>query len=810
MPHFPVPIPVDRYKRGKERFWNLRNETGSLFGSSVGELSEDDILEPRTKYFEIVQFSENDASTASEDELLSSSDDDEDWNSVDTEDGDESSSLDVKSTASSKDSYEADSEIKPNSVNVQEDQSDDSCILSSTLTITLGKDQLTSHSELLRRKTEAAEPVEKQVVVLDNQPLDITQSTVLSTSTSDYHNTIKGMHYWEIRKIMKFLQSSDESGTTLALMRLLDCDLDDVVNHAAIEDTGAIETLLNLMNVKSAMCRIYALEVLDKLTEASDKMVEDCIDLGFTQDVHTILRSPDDQEVLIAVKCLLNLITTRRSRTVIRKAGLIPILFSLVHRVPESLLQQRLSDVLDDVQHRRLEIALGSLYALTTLSRSPKVRSDLLEDGSLSIIKVLLKSKERLVVRAALENLVLWSSVKKYRLEFQYKELIQLAMAEWTRHREIVCHFFYKMAIGEVGREQILKSEALHAIMDYLNSGLVTENPKCFKYALACIHRVHVCGILSQLSISPENWPVFIASGALASMMSLIFTTATDSHLLAECLKVLSDVAHCPEGVDFLTARYSELLPYLMSLLKEDDPLLIKCAARALAPLTRTNKELTESMTDDGECFEVLFDLLGHNDEALSTAVCDVLTSITVHASVLPVYRESGIVYNFVPLFASANESLQESVSALTAECADDTTMSREIGKLGIIQRLIQFLKSPNTHVVIAAVNALSRLSTTPHNGACAIKAGISSILLEMGSSPYTELREAAMDCAANLRNMALSVEKSVIWRPRTSRKTRHRRKALRYFKPVIHFHENIEICHLKREPTEKMTKRNS
>lgn len=165
-------------------------------------------------------------------------------------------------------------------------------------------------------------------------------------------------------------------------------------------------------------------------------------------------------------------------------------------------------------------------------------------------------------------------------------------------------------------------------------------------------------------------------------MMSLIFTTATDSHLLAECLKVLSDVAHCPEGVDFLTARYSELLPYLMSLLKEDDPLLIKCAARALAPLTRTNKvnaldmqlfvkaadlrdvefwqfhsqELTESMTDDGECFEVLFDLLGHNDEALSTAVCDVLTSITVHASVLPVYRESGIVYNFVPLFASVRK----------------------------------------------------------------------------------------------------------------------------------------------------------
>lgn len=39
-------------------------------------------------------------------------------------------------------------------------------------------------------------------------------------------------------------------------MRLLDCDLDDVVNHAAIEDTGAIETLLNLMNVKSAMCRV--------------------------------------------------------------------------------------------------------------------------------------------------------------------------------------------------------------------------------------------------------------------------------------------------------------------------------------------------------------------------------------------------------------------------------------------------------------------------------------------------------------------------------------------------------------------------
>lgn len=167
----------------------MRNETGSLFGSSVGELSEDDILEPRTKYFEIVQFSENDASTASEDELLSSSDDDEDWNSVDTEDGDESSSLDVKSTASSstsktvglknpiyrnryknpsspifndlpfaaflEDSYEADSEIKPNSVNVQEDQSDDSCILSSTLTITLGKDQLTSHSELLRWVTES-------------------------------------------------------------------------------------------------------------------------------------------------------------------------------------------------------------------------------------------------------------------------------------------------------------------------------------------------------------------------------------------------------------------------------------------------------------------------------------------------------------------------------------------------------------------------------------------------------------------------------------------------------------------------------
>lgn len=74
--------------------------------------------------------------------------------------------------------------------------------------------------------------------------------------------------------------------------------------------------------------------------------------------------------------------------------------------------------------------------------------------------------------------------------------------------------------------------------------------------------------------------------GGLHAVLDLIFSKIEDTWLLAYSLKILADVAHGPEARSVL-ASYPDTLHYLLALLGEDRPMVTRCAAMALVPLTR-------------------------------------------------------------------------------------------------------------------------------------------------------------------------------------------------------------------------------
>lgn len=55
-------------------------------------------------------------------------------------------------------------------------------------------------------------------------------------------------------------------------------------------------------------------------------MGEMAMNLGLADEIKGNLNTDDDEEVLAAVKCLMNLSKIKRARSVIRKAGLITVL----------------------------------------------------------------------------------------------------------------------------------------------------------------------------------------------------------------------------------------------------------------------------------------------------------------------------------------------------------------------------------------------------------------------------------------------------------------------------------------------------
>ncbi|KAF6212115.1 hypothetical protein GE061_012636 [Apolygus lucorum] len=616
-------------------------------------------------------------------------------------------------------------------------------------------------------------------------------------------DTMRGHTYWRIRKTLKFLKHSDPFSTFIGLYDLMECDIQDPDNHAAIDDTGSVELFVNLLGVDWSHCRVGALMILEALTENSDEMVTLCMNLGMVREFYKILVSDTDEEIMLAVRCLCNLVSNKRSRTVIRKSGLLPPLFHLIHRNPTKLLASKLSDIVDPIMHRKFEIALGALYILTANMRSRQVRDELYDCGFLSIIVPLLGSREHLVTKAILEGLVLCASSRKFRRRFELYEFVNTSNKHWKNHEELVLRFLYRMSIGVIARKQIYENDGLSKIVSFvMNTENMRKDPYGFKYALECIHRMGanheareylckydlleplirllkqeppsgyqlaICSILAILSIYPHNWKPIVDLGGLQCALDIIFNRMADMWLIAHCLKILADLAHGEEAREVLLDQPYTLHFLLMLLNTDGRPVITRYAARAITPLTRVYTDFAEVIKSEPDCLEILMDQLEpmplvKDDNQIKATVCEALAAITCEQNILEILSTLNLTGKICTLIKTDDESIQESVCLLISMCAISPEFRAKLGDLGIIERLASFMKSKNIHVVIAAAHALWRSSFNIANSLRMLNEDVIEMCLQWSSSEYEDLREAALGVLKNVRFAAALADESTIF----------------------------------------------
>uniref|UniRef100_A0A0A9Z097 Armadillo repeat-containing protein 4 n=1 Tax=Lygus hesperus TaxID=30085 RepID=A0A0A9Z097_LYGHE len=634
----------------------------------------------------------------------------------------------------------------------------------------------------LERMREIKENLLKQKMALYEQ--DMSAYLTGKKKEDAMRETMRGATYWKIRKTIKFLKHADPYSTCIALNVLMEeCELEDPENHPAIVDTGSVELFVNLLTVDWSQCRVGALLVLEALTENNDEMVELCMNLGMVGELYNIFVTDIDEELLVATRCLCNFVSIKRSRTVIRKAGIIPLLFYLIHRNPMNLLCMKMSDVVDPALHRKFEIAMGALYILTAIMRSRQVREELFDSGYLSVVLPLLESRDRLIIKAVIEGLLLCASMRKYRRRFELQEFVEMVCKHWKKHQEFVLLFLYKMSIGVVAREQIYETDVLSKVANFvMNTDNLRKDPYGFKYALGCLHRMGanhkgreflrrydvleplirllkqdsssgykliICSILSLLSIFPENWKPIVQLGGLQCVLDIIFTQLVDMWLIAYCLKILGDVAHSEDAHEVLLAQ-PHTLHFLLILLNDGRPMITRYAARAIIPLTRVYTDYAEVMKAEADCLEVLMDQLEPmrkfvDDSNLKSAVCEALAAIMCDQNISETLNSLGLMQKIANLIETKNEAMQESICLLISMCAISDKQRTELGNLGIIEKLATYLQSPNVHVVIAAAIALWRSSFNCANSIRILHADIVKQFLEWSSSEYEELSEASL-----------------------------------------------------------------
>lgn len=262
-------------------------------------------------------------------------------------------------------------------------------------------------------------------------------------------------------------------------------------------------------------------------------------------------------------------------------------------------------------------------------------------------------------------------------------------------------------------------------------------------------------GALSELCKHEDNRSTLRLVGGLPLLIHLLHYIWPP--LLENVTLVLKECALESDSMQVIEQLDGVRL--IWSLLKNKLPSVQANAAWALVPCIRNASDSGEMVREFVGGLELVVKLLKSSDNTVLAAICATLAEIAKDEENLGVLTDHGYVTMLVDLIHTKDELLQENLAkALAYSCAWKTN-SKELGRLGAITPLVNYLAKGNPNVQRTAALALYHLSKNSFNCITMHESGVTKFLLRVITSDDGELQEAAAGCLANIRKVVLDAE---------------------------------------------------
>ncbi|XP_049831479.1 armadillo repeat-containing protein gudu-like isoform X2 [Schistocerca gregaria] len=547
-----------------------------------------------------------------------------------------------------------------------------------------------------------------------------------------------------VQKLVKNMKSSNHTATLLTLRCLADQDLKDKIIQSAIREGECLELLINLIETDNLNCQLGALLILSKIS-SSRSIKKSILDFEGVMPLVKILSCPARDLQILAAETIQNIASMRQVRKLVRQYGGIPVLVDLLDINPTAL--QFPVEALSPEDVKQVEVARNSIKALWTLSVSNRNKKEMLKANCVPLFAKLFRSVHPDIIIPTAGILQECALEKSYQSAFEnhgmIADFVQYLFSESAELKKHSASAIFRCAEGDITRNMVRLADGLYVLVKLAKT--IKVHPD--RLLLAA-----VTGAIWKCALNSENVQRFDELEAVEVLIAILQDEYRELHsfclvtrnpicrkecFLPEILEVLTNVigglsqfaklSHNREAL-----REARVVPLLVELLFESKEDLLENVAHLLGECAKEKESM--SIIEELDGVSLLWSLLKNPSTNVQANAAWALCPCLENSKEEDIFREN----------------LAQAIANVSAVDAN----RYEIGRLGCIPVIVNYLVSKNQAVCRAAANALFQLSAYPLNCQIMQQSGVLPYLIVNIECADEKLREASAGCMANIRKV--------------------------------------------------------
>jgi hypothetical protein len=592
--------------------------------------------------------------------------------------------------------------------------------------------------------------------------------------------------YWTIHRLVKFLNSGNQTATIIALCSMRDYDLKSETCQFAILDVKGLDILVNLLEASDSRCKVGALQILRDIS-LSPHIVQQITDLNGINPMIDTLDDEDDELRSLAAATIANCAKLKRNRRKILECHVAATTRGEeggIDKLVKLLKGNR--DSGDPIGETDEELALETCGALAlwSCSKSRALRQLIFQANAIPLLHELLFSDNIQLLIPLVGIIEECAEDESFRMTIRNKGMIEFIVNRLSvDNAELQAHCasaIFKCGEDAEVRQIVRENGGLGPLVALLAktgkemlrgvTGAIWKcalNPKCRDEladakaveALCPLLQdqpeevlVNVVGALSELARRVDSRKTIRACGGIDQLVKLL--TGTNQALL---INVTKAVGQCAQDKDNMAAiDKQEGVRLLWSLLKSPTPEVQSGAAWAICPCIELAPDAGEMVRSFVGGLELIVGLLKSEHIEVLASVCAAVANIAKDDENLAVMTDYGVVPMLGRLTPTTDDRLRRHLAAAISQCSVWGANRVSFGEADAVAPLVKYLRSTDEQVHRTTATALWQLSQHPDNCITMHEAGVVKPLIGLVGSADEALQEAAAQCISNIRRLAL------------------------------------------------------
>ncbi|XP_005471709.1 armadillo repeat-containing protein 4 isoform X3 [Oreochromis niloticus] len=516
-------------------------------------------------------------------------------------------------------------------------------------------------------------------------------------------NTDLPSEYWQIQKLVKYLKDGDQIVTVHTLCAMMDFNLMQESCQMAIQDTGALKVLLNLLDTDEHKCEVKLLDCLPNLASLTPSQEEDI------------------EVACCGALALWSCSRSTKNKKAIRKAGGIPLLGRLL----KSPLQKMLIPVVGTLQ----ECASEESY-----------RTDIQTLGMIKdLVRNLSSDNDELQMHCASAIFKCAEDKQTRDLVRKYKGLQPLvSLLHKADNKQLLAAATGAIWKCSISQENVTKFQEYKALEILVS--LLTDQPEEVL--------VNVVGALGEFAQIPANKAAIREFGGIKPLVKLL--TSPNQALLVNVTKAVGACATNKDNMVIIDQL--DGIRLVWSLLKNPSADVQSSAAWALCACTENAEDAGETARSLIGGFQLIVKLLSSTNNEVLASICAAICKIAKDEENLAILTDFGVVPSLAKLTNTTDDRLRHHLADAIAQCCMWGSNRASFGEAGAVAPLVRYLKSKEGSVQRSTAMALYQLSRNPNNCITMHEKEVVQPLIHMMGSDDEELQEAAAGCVRSIR----------------------------------------------------------